>query len=56
MSSVEIRRVTGSDYFTLGRVIADYAFDASPEERDPSKDDELLPIVRGYSAFVDGEP
>ena len=56
MGSVEIRRVTGGDYITQGRTIADYAFGASPKERDLSKDAELLPIVRGYVAFVDGEP
>ena len=59
MSSVEIRRVTGKDYFTQARAIAHYAFGATPAVRDTSKDEESLPFleqVRGYVAFVDGEP
>jgi predicted acetyltransferase len=59
MSSVEIRRVTGNDYFEQARMIADYAFGSSPQERDTSKDAEGLPYLeqaRAYVAFVDGKP
>jgi predicted acetyltransferase len=59
MSSVEIKRVTGNDYFTQARAIAGYAFGATPHVRDTSKDEETLKFmehVRAYVAFVDGEP
>ena len=59
MSSVEVKRVTGRDYFEHARQVANYAFGATPAVPDTSKDDEMLPYmeqVRAYVTYVDGKP
>ena len=59
MTNIEIRRVTGEDYFSQARMIANYAFRASPFTPDTSDNAEALTFlerVRAYVVFVDGQP
>lgn len=56
---IEIREVGGEEYIEIGRAIADYAFGASPRERDVELARRNLPFgerTRNLVAFVDGRP
>jgi predicted acetyltransferase len=59
MTDIEIRRVTGMEYYTQARKVAGYAFRASPAAVDTSNREEELPFLekaRAYVVFDGGEP
>lgn len=59
MTNIEIKRVTGEDYFSQARTIAGYAFRASPYVPDTSGNEEALKFLeksRAYVVFGDEQP
>lgn len=57
--TLEIREVSGEEFLLTGRMVADYAFGASPRPRDLEEWRRRLPYLeqaRNLVAFVDGQP